>query len=73
MTKRQAKRRACQMAASALHLAIVGGSWDWEPLWSDEDAARIRSAINELSEELHRRGPGRDDPQPAAAAGETGA
>jgi hypothetical protein len=56
MTKRQAKREACLKAATVLQNALDAG-WEtdyWYPVKKDEDA--FLKAMNELIEELERRG-----------------
>lgn len=66
MNRRQAKRRACYMAAAALQCTREAG-WEWDEGWSDDDVARITAALDELQDELYWRGPRDGDPRPRAA------
>lgn len=63
MTKREAKRRVCQVTSAIVGNAAAEG-WDalfkddeGEP-YVDEDLSRLETAATELSDELLRRGGG---------------
>lgn len=57
MNRRDAKRAACERAASALETALAGG---WEVLdgYGEEGREKVEAALAELIGELERRGGG---------------
>lgn len=57
MDKREAKREACDRAASVIETALAGG---WEVLDKyGEDRPKVENALNELVAELEARAAGR--------------
>lgn len=55
MNRRQAKREACFRAASVVENALSGG-WPAEQYPDEADLERVVEALNELMDELLRRG-----------------
>lgn len=59
MTKRQAKEIACELTAHRIHTDLIGSSAYWiTNLHSEKDISTIEAALDELSQELFRRGKG---------------
>lgn len=62
MNRREAKREACQVVAALIHQALHepgsdgGQSNVFDPTWTDAEATRFSSAMEELAAELSRRG-----------------
>lgn len=58
MTKREAKRLVCRIAATTMDRDLGQAGWIYEEDHSEEDIDRIEDAVKELVDELSTRGGG---------------